>query len=351
MNASESWLKAPLGDLGALVRADGCPWLVFLVVFAAAPVSAVEINTSSLGQNGWFSDDTRAVMAQDGFADGTNLIGLTKTDLSTGVPPSAGVAGHDAAIDQHIAFGNAPSGPPVSEHQGTVHLQIGSSASGKSQISHIQNAPFNSGGSHAAGSSLGPGFSADYSWMGDAVPTVTASFKLGIKTAEFGSVGTSSRTGENVWDKILIYEPGNSNGGTSDGTWHTENITFTSGNWWLFDRVSFSSNISAPKTLQSWSADTGAFGGGHTFQDIYNLISDPQAEITSIQFGIGSGNAGGSVFVNQLQSSFYRAGDTTTFGTFTPNQIVPEPGTIGLLGAGLIGLFRSVRSAGRRRVR
>ncbi len=74
----------------------------------------------------------------------------------------------------------------------------------------------------ASGSSFGPGFLAEYSWMGDGPPTVTASIKFGIKTADFASTGVLSRTGENAWDKIMIYEPGN--GGTSDAAWHTETV-------------------------------------------------------------------------------------------------------------------------------
>ena len=48
------------------------------------------------------------------------------------------------------------------------------------------------------------------------------------------------------------------------------------------------------------------------------LITAPGAIITSVQFGIGSYNAGGNVYVNQLETNFYRSGDVTTFGPFPP---------------------------------
>jgi len=267
------------------------------------------INTSELSQNAWFSDDTRA----DGTgtqAAGTNLVSDTLTDdpeaTATGIPA------HDADIVNQIIFGPAPGTVPPGTHTGAVHLQIAAGAgSGKSQISHRKD----DGTGHAPGSVFGPGVGIVYSWMGDGTSSVTASLKFGIKTSEFASTPVSSRTGENAWDKLLIYEPGNLNGGVSDGTWRTEVITYTSGTWWFFDRTAGAGTIGTPMTLQAMSTSGTLVGGGpKTVADVYALITDSSSIITSVQVGIGSANAGGSVYVNQVATNFYRPGEVTTFG-------------------------------------
>jgi len=266
-------------------------------------------NTSQLSENGWFSDDTRA----DGLGSepaGTNLISPTLTDDPEAT--ASGTSAHDADIRRQITFGPAPGTVPAGTHRGALHLSIAPGAgAGKSQVSHR----IDDGVGHVDGATaFGPGTTAEYSWMGDGTPTVTMSLKLGVKTADFGSTGVSSRTGENAWDKILIYEPGNLNGGTSDGTWQTETVDYTTGRWWFFDRTAGASIIGSPMTLSDMSTSGLVFSGSKTVADVYALITAPGAHVTSVQFGIGSGNAGGSVYVNQLETSFYRPGSTTTFG-------------------------------------
>jgi len=271
----------------------------------AAPVGAQ--NTSTLAQNGWFSDDTRADGTGAQVA-GTNLISPTLTAMPEA---SGGLAAHDADIRNQIRFLAAPGAVPVGTNPGALHLRIGASGSGKSQVSHRDT----SVNGHCFGSAaFGTGMDAEFSWMGDGVSSITASLKFGVRTADFGSTGISSRTGENAWDKVVIYEPGNLNGGLSDGIWRTESIDYSTGTWWFFDRTVGASTIAMPLTLQQMSTSTFAFSGAKTIQDVYNLITAPGAVVTSVQFGIGSGNAGGSVYVNQLETNFYRVGETTTFG-------------------------------------
>lgn len=60
---------------------------------------------------------------------------------------------------------------------------------------------------HAPGTVLADGLTVDYSWMGDGTTTVTASFKIGFKTLEFGSFNQ----GASVWVNQLetsFYRPG-----------------------------------------------------------------------------------------------------------------------------------------------
>jgi hypothetical protein len=281
--------------------------IVSLLGLISSPAGAQ--GTQQLSQSGWFSDDTRA----DGLGSeiaGTNLI----SDQLTADPEAtaAGTAAHDADIRRQISFGAAPGVVPTGTHRGAVHLTIGNTGSGKSQISHRKD----DGIGHAAGSdAFGPGMSLEYSWMGDGTASVTASLKFGVKTADFGSTGVSTRTGENAWDKVMIYEPGNLNGGTADGLWHTETVDFTTGKWWFFDRTAGASIIGTPMTLADMSTSATVVGSGpNTVADVYALITAPGAIITSVQLGVGSGNANASVYVNQLETSFYRAGEVTTFG-------------------------------------
>ncbi len=267
---------------------------------------AASVNTSSLSQNGWYSDDTRA----DGFGTqvaGTNLKSPTLTDF-----PEAGSGNvlHNADIQSQISFLIAPGTVPLGTFPSAVRLRIGNSGSGKSTISHRKD----DGIGHAPGSVVAPGFSINYSWMGNGPSSITAALKIGIKTADYGSTPISARTGENAWDKLLIYEPGNLNGTTSDGNWHVESSTFTSGTWWLVDRTIGANTIGNPMTLSAMSTSGAVVSGAKTLAMEYALITAPGAHITSIQFGIGSGNANGNVYVNQLVTSFYRVGSTTTFG-------------------------------------
>lgn len=293
------------------------PLCVFLALGLAPWAVAADINTNLLGVNGWFSDDTRA----DGsgtHAEGTNLVSDTLTD-----DPEATASGnptHDADILAQAVIGDSspPVAPPAGEWTFGAHLVIAAGSNpGKSQISHRKD----DGTGHAPGTVLGPGFTVDYSWMGDGTPSVTASFKIGFKTLEFVSTMPSSRTGENAWDKLLVYEPGNGNGGTSNGAWFTENISWTTGNWWLVDRTNGANSMANDMTLEAMST-SAIMVGGRDLQTIFALISDPGTQITTLQFGVGSVNQGASVWMNQLETSFYRPGDRTTFGGPVPVELL-----------------------------
>src|SRR5690606_1250113 len=144
----------------------------------------------------------------------------------------------------------APGIVPAGTHTGAAHLVIGPSGSGKSQISHRKDDLTG----HCTGiDAFGPGTNLEYSWMGNGTVSVTTSFKLGVKTSEFGLAGGSPRTGENDWDKVLLYAPGNLNGGVANGSWFTETGDYTTGRWWFFDRVVNAGTIGTPLTLADMS--------------------------------------------------------------------------------------------------
>jgi len=291
--------------------ARSLPLRIATIVLLGSAAGLAQVNVGSLADDGWYSDDTRADGSGTILPAGTNL----KSPLLTAAPESGtGSSTHDADIMGQIMFGSAPGTVPAGTWQGSVHLFIDAvgGGSGKSQISHRKDDLTG----HGPGSSFGPGFTAEYSWMGNGPSAMTASLKFGIKTSEFGSTPVSTKTGENVWDKVLIYEPGNGNTNLSDGLWHTETISYTSGKWWFFDRTVGAGTIGMPRTLALMAGDndTTVFSGTKTISDVWDLITAPSATITSVQFGIGSGNPGANVYVNQLETSAYLGGAKVTFG-------------------------------------
>lgn len=286
--------------------------------------TSAQVNISALSENGWFSEDTRA----DGTAVmpepvGTDLVSPTLTDDPEGSSGDATVDHDDDILNQidFVPFG-PPVAPPDGEWQGAVHLQIADAVTaGKSQISHRNN-PDVTGDADGFGLGheiLTSVFSARYSWMADQANTaITGALKLGFRTSEYPGADLSPRTGEDAWDKLLVYEPSNGNGASADGTWQSETVLWSTGKWWIVDRAGgIASTQSNPLTL-SEMAGSGVSIGGRTVGDVWNLLVDAdageEAVLTSIQFGIGSNNPGGSVYVNQLETSFYRKGMVTTFG-------------------------------------
>lgn len=294
--------------------------------------TSAQVNTSELSENGWFSDDTRAdgtaVMPE---AVGTDLVSPMLTDDPEASSGDATVDHDDDILSQidFVLFG-PPVAPPDGEWPGAVHLTIADAVNdGKSQISHRNN-PDVTGDADGFGYGheiLNAVFSARYSWMADntSSPAITGALKLAFKTTEYPGAGLSSRTGEDAWDKLLVYEPGNGNGGSADGTWQSETVLFSTGKWWIVDRgPSAGITIGDPMTLAEMETSTVAIGG-RTVADVWDVLTDAdpgeEAVLTSIQLGVGSFNAGASLYVNQLETSFYRKGMVTTFG-FDPAESV-----------------------------
>ncbi|MFT7484190.1 MAG: hypothetical protein ACI9F9_000030 [Candidatus Paceibacteria bacterium] len=281
------------------------------VLIGAQTNLALGQNTSQLSENGWYADDTRAD-GLGGQALGTNLVSPTLTDN-----PEAGASGnaaHDVDITRQISFGTAPGSPPAGTHRGSVRLTIGTGATqAKSQLSARKD----DGIGHATGlDAFGPGMSMQYSWLGTGTGSVTPSIKFGVQSVDYASIWFSSRTGENAWDKLMVYEPGLGNGQTADGLWHTEIVNYTTGKWWLFDRTQISGSSGTPLTFAEMSTSI-TLVGTQTIAEIYAKMIAPGALISSVQVGAGTAGGGADVYVNQLTTNFYRPGEVTTFGEAT----------------------------------
>jgi hypothetical protein len=277
-----------------MIRVRTSLTITALAVLCSASIARAEILVSSLGQNGWNSTDTR-------------VAGVNATT--------------PAAIDSRIQFSGGPAGS-----DGSVNL-LSPASNDKATIAYVDT---NGLGGLA-------GLTASYRWFKDGpVGAPAPALKLGLQTSDYGSTGSSSRIGENNWDKVLIYEPyDNPNAGsTPTGTWVTQTISASSGDWWMFDRTTLTA-VNTPHnslTINAWLADA-TYGTRLT-----------NATIVDIQLGVGSGNAGSVGYVDWLEISALSAGERINF--------VPEPGTfvlaaMALAGAGMYGIRRRGRSASR----
>jgi hypothetical protein len=232
-------------------------------VLASKLEAAVQL-VDSFGDYGWKSDDTRD-------ASGVNLVGINNTNA--GKPGQVPTAADDTAISTQIQF---VAGPAGSTYGGAVSIDGTSGNSGKSNISVISP----SAGYGTGGSLLNPAFSATYQWYGQPNPTSrTLAFKIGIQSASWvaSQLGfTAQRSGESVWDLVLVYVPA-----LSDNAWSTESVDHDSGAWNLFRQAGngfFAAPGATAQTLDNWFLDPtfgpALFGAG--------------SKITSVQFGLGS---------------------------------------------------------------
>ena len=256
-------------------------------VLAARLDAAVQL-VDSFGDYGWKSDDTRD-------STGANLVGINNTNA--GKPGQTPTAADDAAIASQIQFVAGPSG---STYGGAVSIDGTSGNSGKSNISVISPGSGYGGG----GALLNPSFTATYQWYGQPNPTSrTLAFKIGVQSASWAlsQAGfTAQRSGESVWDLVLVYVPA-----LSDNVWTTESVDHDSGLWSVF-RQAGNAYFPAPgaaQTLDNWNLDPtfgpALFGTG--------------SKITSVQFGLGSSQRQSIAYVDYLQTSLLNGGDRIDF--------------------------------------
>jgi hypothetical protein len=264
-----------------------------------------------LGLDGWKSDDTRN-------SSGLNLIGGNNTHAAVG----PAVAGHDELIGAQLDWVTDFLG--TRGNLGGLRFDGTASGSGKSTISVIDTA--SSSGLGLAGLLDDSAFSLSYRWRKeDNLAAAGVSVKIGIQSANWGSsTGQSqfsfnpARSGETVWDLVLVYDPTNNYpGGVStfqQGTFYSQSITATSGRWFLFDQASnsyFDNNI-APIPGNSNPPNSG--------QTLSQWLSDPTwgpiiagGRITNTQFGVGSGNANTTVTLDAAQVSYLNGGKIIDF--------------------------------------
>jgi hypothetical protein len=294
--------------------------LVVLTVAAGSEASPVTVY--DFGVAGWRSDDTRN-------NSGVNLVGITNTNAPR--PGQTPTGADDLAIEQQIQFVAGPAGATYGG--GAVKIETGTSGSSKSNFSVVDAAS----GFADASDLVDPSFNVNYQFYKENLGNgSTLAFKLGIQSTDWGTgVGDSqetfvaTRSGESAWDLVLVHVPT-----VSSSVWSTVNLTATTGDWVLFRQAGNAFFTPGPpanpfaQTLAAWNADPTwgprLFGAG--------------ALVSSIQFGLGSGQANGSAYVDYLQTTLLNDNDIVNFGDTAP---VPEPGTWVLLGSGLALIARA----------
>lgn len=265
----------------------------------------------AIGLDGWKSDDTRN-------SSGTNLIGTNFTHA----PVGAAIPGHDDIIATQLDWVTDFLG--TRGNLGALRFDGTTAGSGKSTISVIDST--SASGLGLAGLLDDPTFAVNYRWRKeDNLSAAGVSLKIGIQSANWGSnTGQSQssfnavRSGETIWDLVLVYDPTNNYpAGTSSfqqGAFYNQSITATSGRWFLYDQASntYFDNTVAPipgnsnppnsgQTLSQWLADPvwGAVISG--------------GKITSTQFGVGSGNANTRATLDGAQVSYLNSGKLIDF--------------------------------------
>jgi hypothetical protein len=299
---------------------------VVAIGLTASSARASTVYVSNFGDGGWKSDDTRD-------ATGVDLVGTNNTHA--GDPAVVPSAAHDTAIANQIKF---VAGPAGSTYGGAVSIDGTSGNSGKSNFSVINPAT-----GFDAASNLLTTFNATYQWYGQPNPTTrTLAFKLGIQSTEWGTGAgesqngfTAQRSGESVWDLVLVHVPA-----TSDNAWSTVSVDHDSGTWNLFRQAGnafFPVPSATAQTLDAWALDP-TFG---------NALFGPGAKVTSVQFGLGSGQRQSIGYVDYLQTNLLNDGDLIDFQAAGFVAPVPLP-SAALGGLALCGGIAARRTSRRR---
>jgi len=310
------------------LKAFAVAGLMSATMCSAADAAVARVD--QFGDHGWKSDDTRS-------SAGVNLVGTDYTHA--GKPGQTPSAADDTAIAAQIQFVPGPAG---STYGGAVSIDGTASGSGKSNYSVINT----STGFAPAADLLDPSFEVEYEFYKQHTGGgSTLAFKLGIQSSDWAaSQGvsianpagfTATRSGESAWDLVLVHVP--TVAVVDNNTWRTVNLDHNSGTWTLF-RQAGNAYLPAPppnggvgsdKTLDDWFADSTwgplLFGAG--------------AKVTSVQFGLGSGQAVAKGYVDYLQTPILNGGDVINF------TAVPEPASMALIGlaASMLGFLGARR--------
>lgn len=144
-----------------------------------------------------------------------------------------------------------------------------------------------------------------------------------------GDVSTRGDLGYLIWENV--YNGGQAGVPVTGNDWVSSDIL--AGNFWQ-------RQIGKSKTVEQYDYDLDAWMTGSLAPEAMQVGAD--ATILGIEFGIGSGWGGSFNGYVDMVSFGFKGEDATTFN-FEAAADVPEPGSIALLGLGMLGLLAARR--------
>ncbi len=277
-------------------------------IFLHAQTQYVNILGSSTG---WYSDDTRN-------STGTDLVGLTKTLY--GKPGQTPTAADDISIGYQIYFGQ------YIDNTGSLVLTKQSTGGGysKSQVSYV-----NLTGWANTNNLTYIGFFLNYRLLTNSANEYAVP-KLGIKStlwSQSQSGFTALRSGESVWDIVLVDWRG-SQSGWSTNAWFTNSMTKSTECFRIYRQAGntfFNTppTPAAPKTMFSIEdilAMNDPNNSSHVAKTVgtvkytwAEVIFGSGSVISSFQLGVGSSTQNSATYIDWIQTSILNSGNKIDF--------------------------------------
>ncbi|MCC5846190.1 MAG: hypothetical protein JJU05_18225 [Verrucomicrobia bacterium] len=268
------------------------------------------MNPIGFDDAGWNSDDTRD-------SSGANIVNDTTND------PASGASFDPSQVDAQVNWRNVIGSRG---NLGGVFLDTSASSSQKSTLSKIDA----DSGLTDASNLIDPSFSATYRWQNNDTVAPGTSLKFGIQSTVWGTDENQSqdgfsatRSGEGVWDLILVFDPTNNNqNSTVDGAFLISEVTKDSqfflfpqagSSFWSDEHGTTSSTLgigAGSKTLEEWAVLHVNGVDGPTWGE---FLFGTGAVVSNLQFGMGSGNEGAATTLDWADVSFLNDGNRINF--------------------------------------
>ena len=280
--------------------------LAAIVALGASSISqAAPVYVGSLGTAGWASGDTRP--AAGGVATAAQIAAQIKF-----------LGENQVSAD---AAGNLPDSSPAGSLGGNGYVRLdGTSAnSGKSDIGY-----YNANGLASASSLASTNFSLSYRAYSD--PNNTAR-TVGLGLAVTNGLSTCGGSGNLACYFTFAHIDAGTN--ANQNVWRTDSVDAGNGLFALYGPGA-GGGSGPSKTLLDWTQDTT---WGYLFND------DNDYDVVRVNFNIGSFSRNALVYVDWVQSNLLNEGNVVDFVSADFQGTVPEPGSLTLVGAALLGLL------------
>ncbi len=271
---------------------------------------AAPLYVSGLGPTaGWESGDTRP--AAGGVANAAQIAAQIKF-------MAEGQSAPDAA-------GGVPDASPAGSlnGQGYVRLDGTNNNNGKSDIGF-----YDANGLASAASLAGTGFSLSYRAYSDSNPQPrTVGLGLAVSNGQSNCGANATTACYFIFSHIDAGTNGNQN------MWRTDSVDATNGLFSLYGPGALGGTGPA-MSLADWALDTS---WGYLFDDANAF------DVVRVNFNLGSYQRNALGYVDWVQSNLLNGGAVVDFVSSDFQAVVPEPGSLGLAGAALLGLIGASR--------